>query len=247
MIIPEGRFRITRALQMKPGQIVAGLARVGSGTGAAIVNTALGGGCLWYTQDTATGRQPMPMIANLFLSADFPIRLNDPERGQIGDGARSNIPYGVAPLVRGCTIVARDRGTGTGIAWTKMFDGAIEECNIEGFSINILLQGCDLNAVRRNRSVLGARYHILDLSVASFGSQNIIEHNDILQAGSDACIFIKSSGRHARVRDNYLEHGYSGASDGAVRSFTGFIDASSVNAPHLGVNGGRAVYHDRRE
>ena len=238
VIIPEGRFRITRALQVKPGQIVAGLARVGSGTGAAIVNTVPGGGCLWYTQDTATGQQPMPMIANLFLSADFPIRFNDPERGQIGDGPRSNIPYGMVPLVRGCRIVARDRGTGTGIAWTKMFDGVIEECQIEGFSTNILLQGCDLNAVRHNRSVLASRYHVLDLSVSSFGSQNIIEHNDLLQAGSDACIFVKSSGRHARIRDNYLEHGFTGASDASVRSFTGFIDASSVDAPHLGVNGG---------
>jgi hypothetical protein len=237
VLMTAGRYRISRALQLHPGQLIAGIARTGSTTGAALINEEPDGGGLWYTQDASNGRQPMPTIINLSVTADHPIRFNDPERARISDGAGSNIPYGVRPQVRDCVLVARRRGTGIGIAWSKMFDGSIEGCEIEGFSINLLLQGCDINTVRNNRSVLASRYHILDLSVGTFGSQNVIEHNDILQAGGSGCIFIKSTGRHARIRDNYLEHAAADAAYTPVDRFTGFIDASAVDTPRFGANG----------
>lgn len=233
IVIPAGRYRITRPIELAAGQAVTGPA---GGHTAAIVNDVPGSGCLWFTRDRDVVRRPMPVIANLALSADHPIRFNDPETGRVADGGASNIPYGVRPAILNCDIAAREWGTGVGIAWSKMFDGLIEGCEVTGFAINVMLLGCDLNAVRRNRLVLGHRYHLLDLSAGTFGSQNLIEHNDLLQAGSTSTIFIKTTARHARIRDNYLEHGYSGARDAAVREFPGFIDASAALAPRIGVS-----------
>lgn len=201
---------------------------------ALIVNDVPGSGCLWYSRDREGARRGMPVIANLRLSADHPIRFNDAERGRVGDGGNSDMPYGTRPAVLNCEIMARERGTGIGIAWAKMFDGVIESCEIVGFGINLLLLGCDLNAVRRNRIMLGKQYQILELSVGTFGSQNLIEHNDILSAGGPDCIFIKTTARHARIRDNYLEHG----EDDVTRTLVGFIDASAVAAPRIGRNAG---------
>ena len=235
IVLPPGRYRITRPIELAVGQSVSGAVSVNAGAHVAwIVNDVPGSGCLWYSRDRDTARRGMPVIANLRLTADHPIRFNDPERGHVDDGARSDIPYGTRPAVRDCEIVARTRGTGIGIAWTKMFDGVIEGCEIIGFGINLLLLGCDLNAVRRNRITLATRFQILELSVGTFGSQNLIEHNDILAAGSPECIFIKTTARHARIRDNYLEHG----EDDVTITLTGFIDASSVGTPRIGRNPG---------
>lgn len=236
ILVPPGTYLITRPIELFAGQRISGAAATISGDGAtSLVNDVPGSGCLWFTRYHGGDQRGMPVIANLRLRADHPIRFNDPETGRVAEGGASNIPYGMRPAIINCAISARKAGLGVGIAWTKMFDGVIEGCEIIGFSINLLLLGCDLNAVRGNRSMMGHRFHILELSVGTFGAQNLIEHNDILVAGSPDCIFIKTTARHARIRDNYLEHG-GGGPDGGARSFTGFIDASAVRAPRIGAN-----------
>ncbi|MFW8362963.1 endo-N-neuraminidase, partial [Klebsiella pneumoniae] len=62
--------------------------------------------------------------------------------------------------------------------------------------------------------------------------QNEIHHNDILHAGSPNCIMVKTTARHARIYDNYLEQAT--GTDG--EALIGFIDATDVDAPSYAGN-----------
>lgn len=240
VIIDNGSYLISSPVQLKAGQKVSGYNPANFATGinvSEVFNNTVGGGCFWYTQDSSTGQKKMPDIRNVSLKADFPIKFNDENTAVIVDGGVTNVPYGMKPFIINCDIKPRVEGVGIGVSWSKMFDGAIEDCEIEKFDIGVLLNGCDLNRVQHNRIRSSHSYHILELSTSSFSSQNVISHNDILQAGSTSCIFIKSTARHARIYNNYLEQAE--GSDGAA--MVGFIDVSSVNAPSYAgnVSGGR--------
>lgn len=170
----------------------------------------------------------MPQIYDMGLTGDYPVRFNNEQTAIIKDDVSlSNVPFGMVPVVSRCAINPRVNGTGIGISWSKMFDGAIEFCEIANFDIDLLLNGCDLNKIAHNRIRNGWRYMVLELSASTFGSQNEIHHNDILHAGSPNCIMIKTTARHARIYDNYLEQAT--GTDG--QALIGFIDATAVDAP----------------
>jgi hypothetical protein len=243
-----GSYLINTAIQCAIGQIVTGYTSANFGTGKAtiITNSVEGGGVFWYTDDTTTGQRKMPTIKNFKLAADYPIRFNNETTAIVVDGGGSNVPYGMKPFVINCDLAPRIAGTGIGISWSKMFDGAIEDCEIQQFDINVLLNGCDLNRVQHNRLRFGYSFQILELSANTFSSQNEISHNDILVAGSTSCIFYKTTARHARFYNNYLEQ----ASGTPGAALVGFIDASDVDAPSYAgnVSGGRysTIIRDNR-
>lgn len=249
VIIDSGSYLVSSPVELKAGQKVRGYNSANFASGvkvSEVFNNTVDGGCFWYTQDSSTGQKKMPDIRNVSLKADFPVKFNNEQTAIIVDGGSSNVPYGMKPFVINCDIKPRVDGVGIGVSWSKMFDGAIEDCEIEKFDIDVLLNGCDLNRVQHNRIRNGYSYHILELSASTFSSQNVIRHNDVLQAGSSSCIFIKSTARHARIYNNYLEQ--SGGSDGAA--MVGFIDVSSVDAPSYAgnVSAGRytAIVKDNR-
>lgn len=194
-----------------------------------------GGGILAYTDDTVTYQRKMPRIEHLSLTADYPVRFNNETTAIVGDG--SNVPFGMKAGVIYCDINPRVYGTGIGISWSKMFNGVIQDVELDRFGTNILLNGCDLSRVEHNRSRAAFDYHILELSCSTFSSQNKIEHNEMLGVGSADCIAFKTTARHAWFVLNYIEVA-SGTPGAALK---GFIDVSSVNAPAFAGNtsGGR--------
>ncbi|BAS40744.1 putative prophage endo-N-neuraminidase [Klebsiella oxytoca] len=228
--LPKGDFYISQAFEAGKGQIIRGQ---GSPNFSPNCYTRLicmteGGGCIWYTRDSSTGQVRMPQIYDMGLTGDYPVRFNNEQTAIVKDDVSlSNIPFGMVPVVKRCSINPRVNGTGIGISWSKMFDGAIEFCEIANFDIDLLLNGCDLNKIAHNRIRNGWRYMVLELSASTFGSQNEIHHNDILHAGSPNCIMVKTTARHARIYDNYLEQ----ATGTDREALIGFIDATGVDAP----------------
>ena len=228
--LPAGDFYISRAFEAGKGQVIRGQ---GSPNFSPNCYTRLicmteGGGCIWYTRDSSTGQVRMPQIYDMGLTGDYPVRFNNEQTAIIKDDiSLSNVPFGMVPVVRRCAINPRVNGTGIGISWSKMFDGSISLCEIANFDIDVLLNGCDLNRVSMNRIRNAWRYMILELSASTFGSQNEIHLNDILHVGSPNCIMIKTTARHARIYDNYLEQAT--GTDG--QALIGFIDATAVDAP----------------
>ncbi len=230
-----GDIYFSQPVQTRKGQIIKGQ---GSPNFSPYCYTRViclseGGGCFWYTDDSSTGQVRMPQIINMGLVGDYPVRFNDERTAIIKDDtAVSNVPFGMHPVVRLCHISPRVNGVGIGVSWSKMFDGAIEFCEIANFDIDLLLNGCDLNKIAHNRIRNGWRYMVLELSASTFGSQNEIHHNDILHAGSPNCIMVKTTARHARIYDNYLEQAT--GTDG--EALIGFIDATDVDAPSYAGN-----------
>lgn len=233
--LPKGDFFISQAFQAAKGQIIRGQ---GSPNFSPNCYTRLicmteGGGCIWYTQDISTGQVRMPQIYDMGLTGDYPVRFNNEQTAIIKDDVSlSNVPFGMVPVVSRCAINPRVNGTGIGISWSKMFDGCISLCEIANFDIDVLLNGCDLNKVAYNRIRNGWRYMVLELSASTFGSQNEIHLNDILHVGSPNCIMVKTTARHARIYDNYLEQAT--GTDG--QALIGFIDATDVDAPSYAGN-----------
>jgi hypothetical protein len=99
--------------------------------------------------------------------------------------------------------------TGTAIQCNMVFDSEINNNQIYDFNIGIHLRGSDINAIGNNRIANFGKYGILDESFNTFGSQNQITHNDILnyKGASGGGAMIKTTSRHVQIKDNYLENG----------------------------------------
>jgi len=207
VFFPNGTYKITEPLQLNPGQHVSGVSSgYYSNVRSFIFNTVPNSGIFWNTLDTSTQDRDGPVIENLFLSADYPIRMNNETTAVINDGA-GNCPPILRVQVYGCVITSRQAGAGIGIAMTKVFDSRIQNNIIIGFNTTLLLNACDINKVSNNRFLNAGDYHILELSVLSFGSQNEVSNNDMLHIANPQGSFVKSTGRHARYYNNYCEQG----------------------------------------
>ncbi len=110
-----------------------------------------------------------------------------------------------------------------------MFDSIIEHNEFKSHAREIVLQGCDLNRIITNRIWSFTEYGILELGVGTFNSQNRMENNDILNGDTNS-IYIKTTSRHIRIIDNYLEKAPS------YGTCLGFIDASLIDCPTYGTN-----------
>ena len=233
LAVPAGEYYISAHVTLRTGNVIVGRGANAFSSGyTRLVCETPGEGIFWYTDDTSTGQKRMPQVYNMGLKGDYPIRFNDERTAIIADQGASNVPYGMVPVVQFCTIDPLTNGVGIGISASKMFDGAFSFNEIANFDTGVLLNGCDLMFVAHNRIRNAHKYMVLELGVGTFGSQNEIYHNDILHAGSPNCIFIKSTARHVRIYDNYLEQ----ASGTAGQALIGFIDASEVDAPSFNGN-----------
>ena len=226
VFFPKGSYTINAHITLMAGQEVYGEASGQfSSIGTTITNATVGDGVFWMTDGTgAPGQIDGPTISNFNLCADYPIKLN-PETATIVDSGGTT-PYIMKPRISNVTCTPRVSNVGTAISMSKVFDFIIERNNIFGaFDIGILIQGGDIGSIRTNRIIGFASYGILEISTGNFGSQNIIENNDILVGGANA-IFIKSCSRHVRIIDNYCESATS----------VGAIDCTNIDCPTYGAN-----------
>jgi hypothetical protein len=227
---PQGTFLISTAINLPAGVTLRG---AGSGqftsVGTNLTNNTVGGGCFWVTSTSVT-QLDSPNIIGFTLIADKPIQLNDPTT-TISDGGTS--PYLMKGKIEDVACYARAPGTassGTGISLSKCFDFEITRCSVRGFNIDLLLQGCDIGYVHTNRFWQFYGYGILEISVGNFGSQTIIQNNDIVNPITGVgATFIKSCGLHPRIHDNYLE--CNSVSTAAIA-----IDLTNIGCPTYGSN-----------
>lgn len=226
VFFPTGSYLISTPITLPSGSNVYGTNGGQFSSGTTITNNAVGGGIFWMADGTgAPGQVDGPTITNFNLVADYPIKLNL-ETATILDGISATTPYIMKPKIENVFCNSRVAGTGTGISFSKVFDFEIIRCSILNFDIGILLQGCDIGRVMTNRILGSYSYQILEIGVSTFGSQNLIENNDILAGGTTGCIYIKSCGRHPRIIDNYLE----------TANAAGGIDLTNISCPQYGSN-----------
>ena len=131
-------------------------------------------------------------------------------------------------IVDGSLNDSPDNLGAVGVSVTKAFDGRMQLCEVLGYRIGVLLNGADINVVTNNRLHNQQDYAILEASAGSFGSQTTISENDILGTPSKA--FYKTTGRHVRFNNNYLEASTN------LPAGAGFIDISPATMPAFGGN-----------
>ena len=231
---PQGTYPIATPIQLKPGMRVEGevsgqfLAPDGVPIlGTRIVNSQVGGGVFWMTELQTAAQCAGPTIQYFNLQADYPIRINDPE-GRVADSYTSGqtpIPYYLFGNISYNFLEPRSAQVGTGISLTKVFDTNVIQNHVLQFDIGVLSQGTDLSKIADNRIISCKSWGILEIGVLSFGSQTVIEHNDILSMASTG-IYIQSCARHVRIFDNYMESG----------GCKGFVSLSNTDCPQYGPN-----------
>jgi hypothetical protein len=185
-----GYFATSRQLTLAPGATYEGTGPAPTPQPPAhpgtIIDSTFAGFAMFYQTPKGTGRFQGPVIRNLKLYANSGIQLNSQRGGFTKDGTTQSPVF--QPLIEGCVIEAREPGTGTGIEWSRVFDGVITRSRIESFSIGIDFYGSDINAITHNRvrgDTTGVGKErgltlIRTRSDSNFGSQTYIAHNDLL-------------------------------------------------------------------
>ena len=222
VVIPKGDYYCSNTISLNAYQYI-------SGVGLPVIRFDAGvTGFQWHF--TSGGSTPYDVhrafdIIGLNIKADYPIVINDTST-YIAGGTGDCVPLDC--VIANNVLEPVTSLTGIGITASKLFDSIIINNYIKNFDIGILLHGCDLNLIRDNRIQTFNSFGIFEQSAQSFGSQNTIEHNDILNGGTSS-IYISTSSRMVTIHDNYLERS---GSDAVV----GFIDISKDNAKTFGSN-----------
>ena len=226
-----GDFRTSEVICVKKGSKITG-AGGGRFTEDPFRTTfirSLSSGKVLLDQSTSNfnGQEDGFSVQDCYLVADYCVRQNDP-LVKITDGGKS--PYLMRPTIKGCTFQALTEGVGVGVSLSKVFNAVITENEFRQFDTHLLLQGCDMCDVYNNRFSSIYSFGILELSAATFGSQTTIRHNDMVFGAKSDSVFIKSTSRHVRIQDNYMEQGTNRT------PIKGFIDVSQLNVPIYGAN-----------
>jgi hypothetical protein len=224
---PAGSYITSGAIAVTKGQKAFGEngGRFSNNT-SKITSSASNTPIFTQTTSASTGQEDGFSAEKLYLVSDIGIRLNDETITIVTGGAQ---PYLMRPIFRDMTFQAKTNGTGTGLIMSKTFDFIVEGNEFIHFARHLVMQGCDIGRVKTNRFVWMHEYGILELSTAeTYGSQTIIENNDMVMGGSPAAVFIKTTGRHVRIKNNYLEQHTS--------NVKGFIDISASGVPQYGSN-----------
>lgn len=163
------------------------------------------------------------------IHSDKGILLN-PQTGLIVDGMSATFPYLMRPQFNRLTLKPLTNGLAGsyGIFMVKTFDHIVEQCDFNGHARCLVMNGCDLGRISTNRITNFSEYGILELSASTFGSQNLITNNDIVNATTTTATFYRSTARHVRFVDNYLEE--------ADATCKGFIDLSWESGLDYGSN-----------
>lgn len=162
------------------------------------------------------------------IHSDKGIQINPLDR-PILDGMSATFPYIMRPEFRRLTLRPLTTGLAGnfGIAMAKVFDHIIEQCDINGQTRGIVMSACDIGRVSTNRITNFHEYGILELSSSNGGSQNLILNNDMVRCSSGTGTFFRSTNRHVRFIDNYLEQ-----PDGSCAGFVDLTWQSGLDYPN---------------
>lgn len=225
LFFPMGLYVSSEILYPKDSQWLFGESYGAYGGRSSTIRSMFPNTPLFGSKRTNWNQSVAPRFKDLKLNSDYPILMNDPH-AVIADGATSTVPYLMKPMILDCFMAPLTPKAGIGVALSKCFDGLVMGCDIYNFGVNLLLNGSDLNVVTLNRLRSGELYNILETSARTFGSQNFVNHNDILQVGVNG-VHYGSSSRHGNFQDNYCEQN---------NPCRGFMDLGSVELPQYGSN-----------
>lgn len=196
---PKSSFTISSSQVLPEGIVFEG-----NGYNSSILNTNDAVPAFTYSAPAGTTKRG-PTFLNLRIVSKSAIKLNSttaipPE--QVG-AQQGYIMRG------GCEGVYFESSSPGGIAFeaSTWFDGKIHECDfISQFNSGVWLYGSDLNEITHNRFQSNLIACIDVESNYTFGTQNLIAHNDIVNMlGSGTQAFIRTSDRFAIIKDNYIE------------------------------------------
>ena len=225
LILTDGTFRM-RETAIAPGTQIEG---EGSGRFSGVRTILQSINPFEKLLKTLTSSSPSQRdafsLTGVRLVSDFGLTIGDPTVLIVDDGPS---PYEMRPYISECSMFPITAGAGYGCLFAKAFDHILEKCDVTGFARCIVELGSDIGSIRFNRVISFSEYGILQLSAKTFGSQTEIFKNDILSGGVGST-YIKTTARHVRVVDDYLER--AGSSQ-----IKGFIDLTTLNAPSYGPN-----------
>lgn len=227
---PSGEYLIDGSIQVMAGQYWCGVKgeRFPSLELKSTVRSTTSAPAFLQNESDSTEQESACRASDLEIISDEGIRLNDRDI-LVESGPTSPMPFLMKPVFTRVSFRARENGVGIGLSLTKCFDGKISECDFDRQLDCLILLGSDINVVSNNRFTSFYRYAILELATSTFGSQNLLENNDFVGSMSEDGVFIKTTGRHVRIRNNYLEQ--------VGSPCKGFIDCSRQDTPVFGPNG----------
>jgi hypothetical protein len=185
-----------------------------------------------FSIQNANGAQLVnsPKFFGFSLTANSGIQLNNPNNGFTNDSTTQ--AFMMRHYFEDVCLIAATSGVGTGIQYSKSFDGQITQCLIQGFSVDIDAYGSDLCSIYNNRIYPASTGVALIriTSESSFGSQHWITHNDCGLISGSAVI---SSDRCLIFRDNYIEQ-TSGTGTSVITlngGYTAIIEGNRIEVP----------------
>lgn len=225
---PYGNYLTSGAINVLKGTIIrgdgGGRFTASTSRTSTVTCTAAGVGAFRQTLSTSSLQEDGMSIYDMVIVSDNPITLNDPTV-LIADGGAS--PPLMKSRIVNVTFTPVVVGAGVGLSMSKCFDFTITGCEFGSHGTQLLMQGCDIGSVHTNRFANMRNYGILELGVSTFGSQNDIHNNDMV-AGIAATEFFRSTSRHVRFYNNYLEQ--------ASGTCAVFVRLSATGIPTFGPN-----------
>jgi hypothetical protein len=217
VFVPNGNYKINTTVTLTSGITI-------KGAGQVAVNIISPAGITMFSL-ASSGATDLrgPNLFDMTLEADLVLKLNN-----TATFVDSNTGAIVGGSVKRCRFYNITSGVGQAINASQMFDTVISENKFDGtFNIAILMNGCDINTISHNRFTGFTGYGILDVSAQTYGSSNMIEHNDMTLQTNTNATFIKSNSHYIIIKDNYLEQIGAGSGIG--------IDCI-LSAPTFGTN-----------
>jgi hypothetical protein len=229
---PVGNYKISDSIQVKKGAKICGgngLRFTDLSMQTIITQTIETAYVFVQDESISTGQEDGFSCYDMQIKSNFGFKLNDPT-SYIEDGLDGTNPYLMRSKFIRLTFTPLTNGYSgsTGLIMSKCFDFKIEQCEFVGFARHLVMQGCDIGMVTTNRFSIIYDVGILELSCSTFGSQNIITNNDMVFCAGSSGRFIRTTSRHVRIKDNYLEQ--------ASGQCVGFIDMSPIGVPSYGSN-----------
>ena len=218
-------YKTTATINLYQGQKIIGGSSFGTLITASHANFA-------YSMINGNGVNQIqaPSFKNIHLVCLNGIQLNSSTGGFTDDGTTQN--YMMRPIIDKCIIECSTEGSGGfGVQWSKCFDGEIKSSVIFRFATNIDFHGCDICEIKHNRIFSSQVAQIALTSYSFFGSQTIIDHNDILLSSTGT--YIKTSDWHLRITNNYFE-GRNGTATSVIEinnGFTAVIRDNRIDVP----------------
>ncbi|HDR9003214.1 TPA: hypothetical protein QDA99_002798 [Burkholderia vietnamiensis] len=175
------------------------------GKGIGVTNLTYTGAGFAFSTLNANGTQEVlaPQYADFTLTAPSGIQLNSPTGGFTNDA--SSQAYMMRHEIRDVQLIAAASHSGTGIQYSKCFDGTIHGAKLSGFDVLVDSYGSDICSItgKTSRFTDSSTAAIRIAAMGSFGSQTMLKHIELLALYSG--VFIDSSDRMLLLEDVYME------------------------------------------